>query len=710
MTGTQAGGVSGVVGSFAAIENIQAVAGSELHGSGSGDTFNVDGTLGEILLLGVIFNTSGFTALFGEAGADTFNFNTGSYTGEVRGNGGADTFHFYATLDGNAKGDNGADTFVFHDGGSVTGHVRGEDGQDTLDYSNYTTTSVTVNLRTQKATLIGGKFSDIEEFLGGTFGGNVLIGDNVANTWVVDGLNQGNINGLTFTDFENLTGGTDSDSFAFINGAAEITGTVDGRAGLNTLDFSAINGQPIVQLNGVAGQGSVNNRVNFFDQIDQVIGGAGGGRVLGTSNSDTFDFQNGNVVASSIEFIGFDEVRGGGQADTFNFDSGSWTGTVEGQGGADNFVFAGGQLNGTLIGGNGNDTVDLSATNFNVTLTGNSQEGQFDTTLYQEIDQVIGSGATVLRGTPSNDSFDFQVGGVFSNSTFFTNFGAVRGRQGDDDFTFTDGNFAGTVYGGRGQDLFTVINGSVGELRGGRGSDAFNFVGPGAVSGTVNGGRGNDFFVFGATVSGPSPGDMDLLGTNTYQLVTGPGFDEVVLADMLTTAGHTYTIGGTQITRSAGLTVNHDMDATDALFFFAGDFDDTVNSGFFAFAQYLDGGSQDTGDTLNFNASGSAYLPPLPNEGILTRAGFGPVNYTDFESVVLSDFTDLTPVPETPETAPIDLSLADEFEANYNQDLMEALKERLLAKKKGKFRYVRQAPSLNYPIILHVATGDVVGE
>jgi filamentous hemagglutinin family protein len=710
MTGPQAGGVSGVAGSFAAIENIQAVAGSELHGSGSGDTFDVDGTLGEISLLGVIFNTSGFTALFGEAGADTFNFNTGSYTGEVRGNGGGDTFHFYATLDGNAKGDNGDDTFVFHDGGSVTGHVRGEDGDDTLDYSNYTTTSVTVNLRTQKATLIGGKFSDIEEFLGGTFGGNEIIGDNVVNSWEINGLNKGKINGLKFEDFENLTGGTDTDSLAFLNGAAEITGTIDGRAGLNTLDFSALNGQPVVQLNGVAEQGSVNSRVNFFDQIDQVIGGAGGGRVLGTGNSDTFDFQNGNVVAYSIKFIGFDEVQGKGDQDTFNFNSGTWTGTVEGNAGKDQFVFVGGQLDGTLIGGNGDDTVDLSATNFNVTLTGNSQEGQFAVTTYQEIENVAGSGATILRGTTSDDTFDFEVGGVEAYDTFFTDFGTVRGRRGDDTFNFNDGNFAGIVYGGRGQDLFTVINGSVGGLNGGRGSDAFNFVGPGVVSGTVNGGRGNDFFVFGATVSGPSPGDMDLLGTNTYQLVTGPGFDEVVLADMLTTAGHTYTISGTQITRSAGLTVNHDMDATDALFFFAGDFDDTVSSGFFAFAQYLDGGSQDRGDTLNFDATGSAYLPPLPNDGILTLAGFGPVNYTDFENVVLTN-VDLTPVPETPPgVAPIDLSVADEFEANYNQDLMEALKERLLAKKKGKFRYVRQAPSLNYPIILHVATGDVVGE
>ncbi len=59
-------------------------------------------------------------------------------------------------------------------------------------------------------------------FIGGD-GSDTLVVAKGANTWTIDGEDEGNISGdnaLTFSEMENLTGGTGTDNFVFEEGAS----------------------------------------------------------------------------------------------------------------------------------------------------------------------------------------------------------------------------------------------------------------------------------------------------------------------------------------------------------------------------------------------------------------------------------------------------------------------------------------------------------
>ena len=73
-----------------------------------------------------------------------------------------------------------------------------------------------------------------------------LANYTVATTWTITGSNAGNVanssfsvaGGIGFSDFQNLTGGGENDTFLFQSGGS--VASVDGGAGTNTLDYTAL--------------------------------------------------------------------------------------------------------------------------------------------------------------------------------------------------------------------------------------------------------------------------------------------------------------------------------------------------------------------------------------------------------------------------------------------------------------------------------------
>src|SRR5262249_30187415 len=130
------------------------------------------------------------------------------------------------------------DTFKLNNGRAVTGKINGGTGTgtDTLDYSAWSS-AVTVNVQSQTATAVGG-FSSLEKLVGGRTTGDHLIGANAATTWQITNSNAGKVGALAFSAFENLVGGSSPDVFKFSNGKA-LSGSLNGGAGSNTLDYSA---------------------------------------------------------------------------------------------------------------------------------------------------------------------------------------------------------------------------------------------------------------------------------------------------------------------------------------------------------------------------------------------------------------------------------------------------------------------------------------
>ena len=88
------------------------------------------------------------------------------------------------------------------------------------------------------ASAVGGGFTNIESFVGGSSGSDTLTGPNAPSTWHITGANAGLVNGIAFASFENLAGGTSSDAFDFSNGAS-VSGSVNGGGGSDTLNYSA---------------------------------------------------------------------------------------------------------------------------------------------------------------------------------------------------------------------------------------------------------------------------------------------------------------------------------------------------------------------------------------------------------------------------------------------------------------------------------------
>jgi hypothetical protein len=153
--------------------------------------------------------------------------------------------------------------------------------------------------------------------LSGGAGNNTLVGPNTANTWDITGHNRGTLGSasggpVVFTKFQNLVGGSSTDTFFFHTGGS-LSGSIDGQGGSNTLDYSGFSGDLNVNLplgiaTGVAGgianiqnvTGSIGNDLIVGDANPNIlIGGTGRNLIIGGAGGDTL----GEVAANTGDNI-----------------------------------------------------------------------------------------------------------------------------------------------------------------------------------------------------------------------------------------------------------------------------------------------------------------------------------------------------------------------------------------------------------------------
>jgi hypothetical protein len=228
---------------------------------------------------------------------------------------------------------------------------------------------------------------------GNAAGTNTLTGPDAATTWPILGPNAGDFGsggaGGSFTDYQNLVGGSGDNTFVFSD-AATLSGTITGGGGTNTLDSSAYSTSEFFAVSGPnAGSGTV----GAFSNIQNLIGGAGGnndfafgdgGSLDGSLNggsgaSNTLDYSNGfsgNVsvdlatgAASDVAGLGAGAVTNiqnalgasGGGSGFFNLLIGSGGNFLQGGTGRRNILVAGGSPS-TLVGGDGEDLLIAGST------------------------------------------------------------------------------------------------------------------------------------------------------------------------------------------------------------------------------------------------------------------------------------------------------------------------------------------------------------
>ena len=156
----------------------------------------------------------------------------------------------------------------------------------------------------------------------------MIATDGTTNTWALKGNGAGTVDGVAFTGFANLTGGSGADVFQFDKGAT-VSGVVNGQGGQNTLNYAAYTTGVTVNLgNATTGLAS--------GMASSVNGGSAGG----IANIGSVVTGGGNNFLTAV-----------GVSTDVSF-------TVTGNG------------NNILVGGVGNNTLTVSGSGNNIVIGG----------------------------------------------------------------------------------------------------------------------------------------------------------------------------------------------------------------------------------------------------------------------------------------------------------------------------------------------------
>jgi hypothetical protein len=200
-------------------------------------------------------------------GGSTLIGNNSNLTWQITGNNQGNIANFSQGLTfqniENLRGGNNNDTFLFYGNANLSGIINGGGGNNTLNYDNYGN-AITVNLENKQATALN-SFSNIQNFIGSNFS-DTLIAENKTNIFNIIQDNTGTLNNITFKNIENLIGGNSNDSFNFSNNAI-LNGFIEGKEGINTLNYNLYNRGVNINLQNQTATGLTN-----FNSIQNFIG------------------------------------------------------------------------------------------------------------------------------------------------------------------------------------------------------------------------------------------------------------------------------------------------------------------------------------------------------------------------------------------------------------------------------------------------------
>jgi Ca2+-binding RTX toxin-like protein len=443
-------------------------------------------------------------------------------------------------------------------------------------------------------------------------GTDTLTADGPAKTWNITANDAGNIIGsvgsLYFSSVENLTGGSNDDTFIYSEGVG-ISGSVDGKGGKDTLDLSSHSASRHITL-------TVVGSVDGFDVTEVTLGSG-------------FYNMNGFVGTSSM-----DTLVGADIASTWNITAVN-TGNINGS-----FAFTDVEQ---LIGGNNTDILDFStfASARNVLLTGEGSVDGFTGTepalsaSFDNMNGMVGAAAASsdsLAGTNHINTWNVtDVGkGSLSNIKGAFSFNSVERLIGNNDTDTLD--FSGFIGSARSVTLTGVVSGEY------AGTEAALAAGFDKMNGVIGSG-GNDALtgmnianIWGVTADNTGKLNGTFSFSSVEQLNGGSSNDILDLSAFSTTREVTLRDVGSRngfAGREASLGSGFDnmniligTGASDTLI--GADFDNTWNitgsnagniSNIFAFVSIEKVTGGDGTDILDFSILGSA------RNVILTSAG-----------------------------------------------------------------------------------------
>ncbi|GEM_PF-2591716 len=377
----------------------------------------------------------------------------------------------------------------------------------------------------------------------GGAGTDSLVGPDTVNTWKITGMGVGNalLSALGFAGIEDLTGGSDNDTFAFANGAS-VSGFIEGQGGTDTLNLGAYLTARDIRLDGLSAFGGFFGRagIAFFNSIESLAGGNADDSLFGLNANADWGIDGTNTYTAggqTLGFSSFENLAGGPGNDAFVLADGQFVaGTVNGMAGNDTLQYGHvtpvtvnlptGEATGiragfvgsltsieTVIGGAGDDTIigqgvaqRLEGGAGNDTITGGAAD---DTMLGSLGNDVLNGGAGVnwvlytFSATPVKLNLQKRKGTGEGTDTLI-GFSNVIGSPQADSITGTA--LANILSGGGGND---TIKGGAGDdlLIGGAGNDMLsdkagrNILIGGLDADILTGGSGDDILIGGRTAA-----------------------------------------------------------------------------------------------------------------------------------------------------------------------------------------------------------------
>lgn len=458
----------------------------------------------------------------------------------------ADQFNVSGDQTNNILGGLGDDVISFADLATLTGTINGEGGSDIVDYSAYVSAGVTAMV---------GDFTSIEQVIGGTTALDSLVGGSGNDSFVVTDMNEGTVNTIDFSGFENLHGRDGNDSFEFQT-SGNVSGTVEGGNGTDSLTVSrpgvltvSLTG-PGVDTSNATGNGVAGTEaaiVGGFNNINSLV--ATGSDILNGANVDSIwslgTTSSYAVSGQTATFSGFSMLNGGTQADTFNvsasvsfdidtgdgddsvsLDAGvTLSGDVQGGLGMDTLSLGtGSTLNGAFDGQAGSDTVTfaLSTAPVTVDLLGGSATGFSGavasvTADFSNVDRLVGSSASgdSLNGLDVDSVWTLDSTNTYSDMTDTVEFDSFE-----------------TLNGGVQDDTFNLLTSVTANLNGNNGDDTFSFQDDAAsLIGSISGGSGNNSLSFAGLSAQAANVTLTGNGGDGFSGTAGPqisaGFSEI---------------------------------------------------------------------------------------------------------------------------------------------------------------------------------------
>ncbi len=572
----------------------------------------------------------------------------------------------------------GIDTFQFSGTGQITGSIDGLTGTDILDYS---TSSLALDL-ILSATGSDNGFSGSESSTVSSFDNiNTIIGSsntdeltgiNATANWSIDGSNQyTSTNTLDLSGFENLTGGTDVDTFTisgnqthnlsgnsgndrflFADGAS-LTGNIDGQAGTDELDFSLVTTNLDVMLTALGSvdgfQGTEASISGGFDNINTIAAGTGAADNLTGINATanwSIDGSNQYTSTNTLDLSGFENLTGGTDVDAFTI-SGNQAHNLSGNSGNDSFqVLDGASLTGSIDGQGGTDHLNLAnyTTDLSVTLTsigttdgfnGNESANSIG---FQNIDQLTGgAGTNSLAGIDSAATWTLNGTNSYqsTNTLDFSHFFNLVGGNNTDTFDLTPDAESFNIVGGdpTSNPLGDQLN--IDTSTAGTALVTYNGDSSGSVSGTF------------PTITYSEIENFDVTGVVDIQLVTTTGADTIEI--LVSGSSVEYRLGGILVGTSS-------LTATNDITIDSGDGDDSLTVDVALAAQGIlvnyNGEGQDStnpGDVLNLIGSSTSV------EYFFADASSGSIRIDGASSDFIV-YTGLEPITSTVTTTDVTLN------------------------------------------------------